>query len=277
MIKIKEITKLKRLYKITFTEALSLADWDEPKDKIYVSEDTIVKFMLTRDKELTIEELTELVDFDNFAQGKSLALYFISFKARTSTEVQKYLYEHDIHGVQVRKVMAYLTENGLINDQAYIESYIQGKVRTASSGPYQIKQKLHLKGLDLQLIDQVLSQEFDEEKQIDVAVKLAEKIVRQKSDRLTLQQLKQKITQGLTTKGFSYNISAIALDSLELEADEENEQELLYLELEKAERKYSRKYEGYELKQRITQALARKGFDFGDISSAIRNYDFDEA
>jgi regulatory protein len=43
MIKIKEITKLKRLYKITFTEALSLADWDEPKDKIYVSEDTIVK------------------------------------------------------------------------------------------------------------------------------------------------------------------------------------------------------------------------------------------
>ncbi|MBM9833220.1 RecX family transcriptional regulator, partial [Enterococcus faecalis] len=31
-------------------------------------------------------------------------------------------------------------------------------------------------------------------------------------------------------------------------------------------------YEGYELKQRLTQALARKGFEFSDISSALRDY-----
>ena len=109
-----------------------------------------------------------------------------------------------------------------------------------------------------------------------MAVTLAEKIVRQKASRLTLQQLKQKVTQSLTAKGFSYAISTIALESLELEADEENELELLYTELDKSARKYSRKYEGYELKQRITQALARKGFDFSDISSAIRDYDFEE-
>ena len=109
-----------------------------------------------------------------------------------------------------------------------------------------------------------------------MAVALAEKIVLQKASRHTRQQLKQKITQGLTAKGFSYAISAIALESLELEVDEENELELLYTELDKSARKYSRKYEGYELKQRITQALARKGFDFSDISSAIRDYDFEE-
>jgi len=128
----------------------------------------------------------------------------------------------------------------------------------------------------LQLIDEGIAQVFNEEKQIDVAVTLAEKIVRQKASRLTLQQLKQKVTQGLTAKGFSYAVSTIALESLELEADEENELELLYTELDKSARKYSRKYEGYELKQRITQALARKGFDFSDISSAIRDYDFEE-
>ena len=133
-----------------------------------------------------------------------------------------------------------------------------------------------MKGLESQLIEQLLTQVFDEEKQIDVAVKLAEKIVHQKASRLTLQQLKQKVTQTLTTKGFSYNVSAIVLETLELEADEENELELLYNELEKTARKYSRRYEGYELKQRITQALARKGFDFGSISSAIREYDFEE-
>ncbi|MDG6133367.1 recombination regulator RecX [Lactococcus formosensis] len=276
MIKIKEITKLKKLYKVTLTESFSYKEWEEARDKIYVCEDTIVKYMLTRDKVLPTDELEQLLVFDNFAQGKSLALYFISFKARTSSEVKKYLSDHNIQSPQVEDIIDNLTKNGLLNDQAYIESYIQGKVRTASAGPYQIKQKLHLKGLDLQLIDEGITQFFNEEKQIDVAVTLAEKIVRQKASRLTLQQLKQKVTQGLTAKGFSYTTSTIALESLELEADEENELELLYTELDKSARKYSRKYEGYELKQRITQALARKGFDFSDISSAIRDYDFEE-
>ena len=36
--------------------------------------------------------------------------------------------------------------------------------------------------------------------------------------------------------------------------------------------KYARKYEGYELKQRLTQVLARKGYDFSDIASALREY-----
>ena len=34
----------------------------------------------------------------------------------------------------------------------------------------------------------------------------------------------------------------------------------------------TRKYEGYELKQRLTQVLARKGYDFSDIASALREY-----
>ncbi|MEY8458901.1 recombination regulator RecX [Lactococcus ileimucosae] len=276
MIKIKEITKLKKLYKVTFTEPLTYKDWDEEQDKIYVCEDTVVKFMLTRDKALTEGEFEQLLSFDHFAQGKALALYFISFKPRTSSEVKKYLFEHHIQSSQIEAIIDYLGKDNLINDRAYIESYIRGKIRAANAGPYQIMQKLRMKGLESQLIEQLLTQVFDEEKQIDVAVKLAEKIVHQKASRLTLQQLKQKVTQTLTTKGFSYNVSAIALETLELEADEENELELLYNELEKTARKYSRRYEGYELKQRITQALARKGFDFGSISSAIREYDFEE-
>lgn len=276
MIKIKEISKLKRLYKISFTEPVTHSTLDNAQDKIYVCEDTIVKFMLTRNKELNEEELEEILEFDNFAQGKALALYFLSFRARTSAEVKKYLYEHDIRGAQVEAVIDNLSKNDLINDKAYIENYIQGKIQMASTGPYQIKQKLAMKGLDSQKIDESLTLIFDEETQIDVAIKLAGKIVRQKSSQLTLQQLKQKVIQHLTTKGFSYSISSVALESLELEADEENEQELLYAELEKAARKYSRKYDGYELKQRITQALARKGFDFSDISSAIRDYEFDQ-
>ena len=77
-------------------------------------------------------------------------------------------------------------------------------------------------------------------------------------------------------KGFSYSVSSIALDSLELEADEENEMDLLYSELDKVAKRYTKNYEGYERKQKITQALARKGFLYDDISSALRDYTFPE-
>ena len=77
-------------------------------------------------------------------------------------------------------------------------------------------------------------------------------------------------------KGFSYSVSSIALDSLELEADEENEMDLLYSELDKVAKRYTKNYEGYERKQKITQALARKGFSYDDISSALRDYPFPE-
>ena len=83
-----------------------------------------------------------------------------------------------------------------------------------------------------------------------------------------------KISTHLTSKGFSYDISKIALDNLELESDQENEAELLQKELEKVLRKYSRTYDGYDLKQRVSNALARKGFDFDVINRELREIDF---
>ena len=72
------------------------------------------------------------------------------------------------------------------------------------------------------------------------------------------------------------NNVVIALESLELETDEENETQLLYTALEKVAKRYSKNYEGYERKQKVTQALARKGFSYDDISSALRDYTFPE-
>ena len=274
--KITAIKKLKRLYRVDLT---NINNYKEPYDeeKIYLSEDTIVHFFLNVDKKLDDADLEEIQSYDQFAQGKSLALYYISFKMRTSSEVRKYLSEHEIDNTdQIDEVINVLTKNNLINDKAYAENFIEGKISMGSAGPYQIKQKLITKGINPLIIDQALSNIYDEEKQIDVAYKLAEKTNRTYGQRLTLKQLKDKIIQNLMNKGFTYSISSIALESLELETDEENETQLLYTALEKVAKRYNKNYEGYERKQKVTQALARKGFSYDDISSALRDYTFPE-
>ena len=102
--------------------------------------------------------------------------------------------------------------------------------------------------------------------------KVAQKLLRKYQHKLSTKTLKDKIIQNMMNKGFSYSEAKIAFENLEVEKDSEQEFELLYKELDKQYRKYSKKYDGYELKQRLTQSLARKGFNFDDIASALRDY-----
>ena len=73
-------------------------------------------------------------------------------------------------------------------------------------------------------------------------------------------------------KGFTYDLARKTVGHLDISADDNMEADLISKELEKLYRKYSRKYDGYELKQRLIQALARKGFEFDQIQAVLRNY-----
>jgi regulatory protein len=184
------------------------------------------------------------------------------------------LIDHEIPNVQIAKIIDALEASHFIDDNAYTESFVRGKVLGKSAGPYQIQQKLVNKGIDKSLALEKLELLYDYDAQVDIATHLAEKLVMSKYSRLPLKALKMKIATNLTSKGFSYDISKIAIDNLELESDEDNESELLQKELDKIMRKYSRKYDGYDLKQRVSNALARKGFDFDVINRELREIDF---
>ena len=106
----------------------------------------------------------------------------------------------------------------------------------------------------------------------EVSHKVAQKLLKTYQGKLPTKALHDKILQQLINKGFSYEEAKIAYQSLTIENDDEKQQELLYKELDKQYRKYSKKYDGYDLKKRLTQALARKGYDFSDIASALREY-----
>lgn len=264
MPKIISLEKKKRLYKVVFDDERT----------IYVTEDTIVRFFLSKGAVFENAEIDKIAEFADFSRGKNLGLYYISFKQRTKKEVIRYLIDHEIPNVQIAKIIDALEASRFIDDPAYAESFVRGKVLGKSSGPYQIQQKLVDKGIDKTLALEKLELLYDFDTQVAVATHLAEKLVMSKYSRLPLKALKMKIATNLTSKGFSYDISKIAIDNLELESDEDNESELLQKELDKIMRKYSRKYDGYDLKQRVSNALARKGFDFDVINRELREIDF---
>ncbi|MGC4429032.1 recombination regulator RecX [Streptococcus suis] len=256
--RITKIEKKKRLYLLEV----------DGQENTYITEDTIVHFMLSKDKDITEEEFGAIRDFAQFSYGKNLALYFISFKQRTKKEVLDYLEKYEIAGDTALKIVANLEEDRWIDDKAYVETYIRQNGLNGDKGPAMIRQKLMQKGIPKLLIDKRLAEEDFSE----LARKIGEKLVGRYQRKLPLRALQDKVVQGLMGKGFSYETAKQSLGQLELVADEENEDALIAKELDKQYRKYSRKYEGYELKQRLIQALARKGYDFDRIQAVLRDY-----
>ena len=256
--KITKLEKKKRLY---------LLELDSDQT-CYITEDTIVRFILTKDKEISPEEFTEIQTFAQFSYGKNLALYHLSFKARTEKEVREYLKKYDIEDTISNQVIANLKEDNWVNDRQYAYSIINANQLSGDKGPYVLTQKLAQKGISKSTIEDI-QKDFDF---TEVAQRVAEKLLKKYTGKLPARALQDKIIQNLTNKGFSYSDAKSAFDNLDSQVDQETTQELIFKELDKQYAKYARKYEEYELKQRLTQVLARKGYDFSDIASALREY-----
>ena len=256
--KITKIEKKNRLY---------LLELDET-DKLYITEDTIVHFMLSKGMNISEQELKEIQDYAQFSYGKNLALYYLSFKQRTVKEVRDYLTKYEISLDTIEKVLTILIKDNWIDDRQYAYSFIHSNLLSGDKGAFVLKQKLTQKGITVPIIDEELCK-FDF---TEVSQKVAAKLLRNYQSKLPSKALQDKILQSMLSKGFSYTEAKAAYQTLDIKEDEEIQQKLLYKELDKQYRKYSKKYDGYELNQRLTQALARKGYDFSDIASALREY-----
>ena len=97
-------------------------------DKCYITEDTIVRFMLSRDKVISQEELKEIQDFAQFSYGKNLALYHLSFKARTEKEVREYLKKYDIDEDIASQVIDNLKEDNKHDSYDYSDRNLSSNV-----------------------------------------------------------------------------------------------------------------------------------------------------
>ena len=256
-----KITKLEKKKKLYLMEL-------DSQQKYYVTEDTIVRFMLSRDKIITQQEFDKIQEFAQFSYAKNLALYHLSFKARTEKEVSEYLKKYDIDENIVSQVIINLKEDNWINDGQYAYAIINANQLSGDKGPYVLTQKLAQKGISKSIIENILKEvDFSE-----VSQRVANKLLKKYEGKLPTRALQDKIMQNLTNKGFSYADAKWAFEQLDSQVDEDTTQELIFKELDKQYTKYARKYEGYELKQRLTQVLARKGYDFSDIASTLREY-----
>ncbi|MCX7955535.1 MAG: RecX family transcriptional regulator [Patescibacteria group bacterium] len=133
------------------------------------------------------------------------AYFFLKFRPRTEKEIRDYLCKKIIktHWSRddVEKVIEKLKEQGLIDDEKFVEMYIKNRLLLKPKGKNLLKKELILKGINNDLIEKYFSlNQIDEEN-------VAFAILKKRWSRFKNLDFKRKLEKSLrflVSKGFSY-------------------------------------------------------------------------
>ncbi|GKQ43108.1 regulatory protein RecX [Companilactobacillus sp. RD055328] len=229
-----------------------------------VSENILLNFHLYKDTELTAKQIEEIKDKENIDKYYVRALDYISHQIRTKKEINDFLRDKEADSEIIVEIIKKLEDDNYLNDELYTKSFINTQLITSLDGPMVIQNKLFKKGINKQLAnDKILEVKYED--WLINAKKAAVKIEK-RSQRQAFKSAVVKIKTGLMQKGYTTEIIEEVISKLDLEIDDEQEQENLQREFEKAKKHYSGK-DNY--KNKIYQALMRKGFNSADISSKL--------
>ena len=129
-----------------------------------------------------------------------------------------------------------------------------------------IKTKLKKLGIDNNIIEEVVTNNVDEE--LLKAEERAQKYLKMAKNK-SLNHKKQTIYTKLLNDGFASDIAKEAMNILDFSSSVLMEKDILRKEANKAKKKYEKKYEGSELRNRVYLSLVAKGFGYDNIYAII--------
>ena len=150
---------------------------------------------------LTSDSIEALKQADKRDAAYSRALFYLKFRPRSRTEIKRYLKEKKFPPVAVSDAICRLKANGYVNDLDFARLWVENRCCFKPKGNYALKGELREKGIDEQIIKNVLM-DFDETESAWAAV--SPRLNRLK--KLERNEFNKKIYSFLSYRGFGYSI-----------------------------------------------------------------------
>ncbi|WP_125702789.1 recombination regulator RecX [Lacticaseibacillus daqingensis] len=231
-----------------------------------VSESTLIRFTLAKGMELPDPLEAAIKTAEVEATANRVALDYLSHQMRSVHEVVLRLRQEELPQAAIAPVITRLKDLHYLDDARLAAAFARDNVLMGERGPKQVTARLREKGVAPATIDDALAT-ITAGEWAQVAGRVATKAARRNARRAFHDQ-QQKIRLALMQKGFDADQSAAALADLALQKDEVGEADRLAVEAAKQWRQKAR-YQGYERRNRVKQALFRKGFALDDITPVL--------
>lgn len=232
--------------------------------ELILYEDVILKNNLLRTSNINLELLEKVMNENIYYEIYNMALTYIEIKMRTSKEIKDYLNKKNFNTKLIDEVLDRLNKEGYLNEEKYIDAFVNDKVNLTNWGPYKIKKSL----LDLELDETLINNKLNTINENVWNDKIT-KIINKKLNSLKNKSnymVKNKLKIDLYNLGYDNNLIEENLNNLNL-----NNNENIKKEYSKAYNKYSKKYMDQELYQKVKSYLYRKGYKIEEINYMLDN------
>ena len=177
----------------------------------------IVAVWLRVGQELDEEKLKRLQVEDARERAVQQALLFLSYRARSESEIRQNLRKHEMPEEVIEETIARLRQDGLANDGQFAQAWVENRSTFRPRSRRMLAMELRQKGLDDEAVSSALEDVDDEPLAYEAAKKRAPRL-----KALEWVDFRKKLSEFLARRGFSYSVIAPVVTRIwnELQKDE---------------------------------------------------------
>ena len=238
-------------------------------EQLKISKEAFVSSYLYAGKEISSKEITKLEEITAMTTLLNYGLSLVSKKHYSEKEMLTKLLKKEDNYKAAKAVIAKLKENDLIDDNAFMQDLIAWD-NERGFGQNKIKKHLKDKGIPDTLIAKASFSSSSERRR---AKSLLDKLEK-KYEKYNYSSKKKHVYQALIAQGYSLDVAREVSNEIK-EPNNKKEMTLLNKDYEKAKVRYAKKYEGYQLQQKIYAYLSSRGYKYQDIKKVLELEDFE--
>lgn len=197
---------------------------NRPRYNIYINEeyafavheDILLKFQIRKGKEIDETDIREVLVAEERHRAEQLALRYLGYRPRTATQIRDYLKEKGFEAKEIEAVIHSFIEKEYINDENYAKQWVDERKRLRPRGRHLLKQELIQRGVEEDLIEEVLSQHLSDQDEKFLIHQLIQKKWKPHSFPNGY-EVKKKMVPFLQRKGFSLHIVLSVVQTVEEE------------------------------------------------------------
>lgn len=165
----------------------------------------LVKAGLKVNQEITSAQAATLVKENEFQKSFDKALRFLSLRPRSEKELTDWFQRKEIGAEVQKQIIEKLRNLGYLNDREFAKWWIEQRLVFKVTSQRLLTTELQRKGVDREIISELLEHSLTREGEVRMAQKFAEKKYK------TLQGLpavvvRRKLSEGLMRRGFNWEI-----------------------------------------------------------------------
>lgn len=234
------------------------------------SEDTIIKYMIFKDKVFTEQEWEKVLEDALLDEYFNKVLHYLGSSYKSVYEIKNYLYDKSkknnvkLTSKQIDTIIDRISELGYLNDEQLSRNICDYYYRQ-NKGPLYIRMKLQEKKVEESIINNALSV-YTDDMQKEAITRVLEK---EKNDKYPLKKLRLVLLNKFIQNGFNKNIIEEVLGNWEFI---DKSEELIEKDYNKVLSKTIKKeLSKYEERQTIIAYLLNKGYDYQTINDYLKN------